>query len=63
MWNYLEKLDDLPQHLLIEIEHFFTIYKDLEKKKTGISGWNKDLAETVRIIREAQERYKTANNV
>jgi inorganic pyrophosphatase len=61
MWNYLQTLDDVPPHLLIEIEHFFTIYKDLEKKKTGVEGWNKDLTETLRIIREAQERYKQSN--
>jgi inorganic pyrophosphatase len=56
-------LDDVPPHLLIEIEHFFTIYKDLEKKKTGVEGWNKDLGETMRIIKEAQERYKQSNPV
>lgn len=26
-------------HLLREIEHFFSIYKDLEGKKTEIAGW------------------------
>jgi inorganic pyrophosphatase len=57
MWNYLQTLDDVPPHLLREIEHFFTIYKDLEKKKTGVEGWNKDLTETFRIIKESQERY------
>lgn len=27
-------------HLLREIEHFFSIYKNLEGKKTEITGWS-----------------------
>jgi len=56
LWNYIEALSDVPQHLLKEIEHFFRVYKDLEKKKTGIEGWqNKKSA--IRIIRESRERF------
>ncbi len=59
LWNYIEHLSDLPPHMLREIEHFFTVYKDLEKKKTGVEGWQgRDSA--IMIIREAQERYKLA---
>jgi inorganic pyrophosphatase len=32
-------LKDLAHHRLLEIEHFFTIYKTLEDKKTIILGW------------------------
>ncbi len=39
MWNHLESLEDVPPHLLKEIEHFFAIYKELEEKKTGVEGW------------------------
>jgi inorganic pyrophosphatase len=38
-WNHIECLADVPPHLLKEIEHFFSIYKELESKKTGIQGW------------------------
>lgn len=38
-WNHTECLADVPPHLLKEIEHFFSIYKELESKKTGIQGW------------------------
>ena len=57
MWNKIKRLKDVPQHLLLEIEHFFTIYKDLEKKKTGVEGWE-DREAAIEIIRESQARYK-----
>ncbi len=57
LWNHLEKLSDVPPHLLKEIEHFFTVYKDLEKKKTGVEGWA-DLGSALRIIDEARLRYR-----
>ncbi|MEI6530360.1 MAG: inorganic diphosphatase [bacterium] len=41
-------LKDLAQHRLLEIEHFFTIYKTLEDKKTIILGWTE--ADGARIV-------------
>jgi len=56
-WNYIQSLSDVPHHLLKEIEHFFSIYKELEKKKTGVEGWrDRDVA--VKIIKESRERYQ-----
>jgi inorganic pyrophosphatase len=56
-WNYIESISDVPPHLLKEIEHFFSIYKELEEKKTGVEGWeNRESA--IRIIKESQQRYK-----
>lgn len=44
-------------HLLREIEHFFSIYKNLEGKKTEIAGWSgADAAR--KIIVEGQKRRK-----
>lgn len=40
LWSHVQGLDDVPPHLLLEIEHFFRVYKDLERKKTGIEGWH-----------------------
>jgi len=57
LWNYIESLTDIPPHLLKEIEHFFSIYKELEKKKTGIEGWE-DRESAIRVIKESQQRYK-----
>lgn len=56
-WNYIQALSDVPPHLLKEIENFFEIYKTLEKKKTGVEGWE-DREAAIRIVREAQQRYR-----
>lgn len=56
MWNHLERLSDVPPHLLKEIEHFFTIYKELESKKTGVEGWE-DREAAIRVIEDARARF------
>jgi len=38
-WAYIDELDDVPKHLLDEISHFFSIYKDLEQKKVKVLGY------------------------
>ncbi|MCL4160917.1 UNVERIFIED_CONTAM: hypothetical protein GTU68_012118 [Idotea baltica] len=61
LWNHIRCLEQVAPHLLNEIEHFFSIYKDLEKKKTTIDGWfEADKAEE--IVQECHERYKEANS-
>ncbi len=57
-WSYINGLSDVPPHLLKEIENFFEIYKQLEKKKTGVEGWE-DRGAAVRVIREAQDKFKS----
>jgi len=47
---------DVYPHLLEEITHFFSIYKDLEKKRTKMVGWH-DVQQAHRIINESHERY------
>jgi inorganic pyrophosphatase len=36
IWNYT----DIYPHLLKEITHFFSIYKDLEGKRVEVKGWH-----------------------
>ncbi|MHA6556943.1 inorganic diphosphatase [Corynebacterium pyruviciproducens] len=57
-YEHYKDIDDVPQHLKDEIEHFFVHYKDLEpNKEVSGSGWaGKDDAE--RIYHEAIERLK-----
>ena len=56
-WNHLDSLQDVPPHLVREIEHFFSIYKDLEGKEVEIIGWeDRDSAEAV--IEECKKRYR-----
>ena len=38
-WNWLDKLDDLPEQLAEEIVHFFYVYNDLEGGEGEIEGW------------------------
>lgn len=56
LWNHIQNLGDVPPHLLKEIEHFFSIYKALEKKKTGVEGWD-GLSSALKIIGESRQRY------
>ncbi len=58
-WNHINNLSGVPPHLLLEIQNFFAIYKELEKKKTGVEGWH-DLDSAVEVIKKAQEKYKVA---
>ncbi len=55
--NHMEKLADVQPHLLKEIEHFFSTYKELEGKKVVVEGWG-DAEEAVKIIGECQQRYQ-----
>ena len=46
----------LYPHLLLEIEHFFTVYKELEAKSTRVVGWqNAEFARSVVI--DCKERF------
>jgi inorganic pyrophosphatase len=56
-WNRLNELGDVNPHLLIEIEHFFSIYKDLEEKKVAVEGWE-ERERALEIIQESRERYR-----
>lgn len=53
----LNDLGDINAHLLKEIEHFFQVYKDLEKKKVETNGFG-DKAAAIVMIEECQERFK-----
>ena len=53
---------DLPEIVFEQIEHFFTHYKDLEKKKwVRIGTWG-DADEARRITMEAIDRYNDAKS-
>ncbi|MFZ2625202.1 MAG: inorganic diphosphatase [Propionibacterium sp.] len=56
--DYMDNLDDVPQMVMLEIEHFFTVYKDLEPGKSveGASWVGRTEAETE--IRASYQRAK-----
>jgi inorganic pyrophosphatase len=57
IYKDLHDYRELYPHLLLEIEHFFTIYKELEAKTTRITGWQ-DAARAKEVVGESQQRYK-----
>lgn len=48
---------DLAPHVLREIEHFFSIYKDLEGKRVEVKGWSK-AARAQELIRRSHQRFR-----
>ena len=57
-WAHVRELNDLPRHVLAEIEHFFSIYKDLENKVVTLDGWA-SREEALREIEESFARFDT----
>ena len=55
-YNGINTAKQLFPHLRREIEHFFTIYKELEHKKTRILGWG-DAAAARKVIMASRKRY------
>jgi inorganic pyrophosphatase len=56
-WDGASDIDDLPAHLLNEIEHFFSIYKDLEPEKhTEVMGF-KGRAEALEELAACREAF------
>jgi inorganic pyrophosphatase len=55
-WNDLEALEDLPKQLRDEIEHFFSVYKDLEQKKVNVDGWY-SREDALSVIEESRKRH------
>ncbi len=56
IWNNLEDLSDINPHLVKEIEHFFQVYKDLEKKKVEVGAWG-TVDEAFDIVEKCTQRY------
>lgn len=52
----LKDVDDIPEHTRLEFDHFFTVYKQLEKKKTAALGW-RPLADVAPIIAQSLARF------
>jgi len=61
MWNNTMDIFDLNPHRLKEIEHFFQVYKDLEKKKVDVGGWA-DASEAEKIYQLCMDRYETSEH-
>lgn len=60
-WNSLNDLSDLNPHQIKEIEHFFQVYKDLEKKKVDVGGWGNS-EEAIEIYLKCVQRYEESDH-
>lgn len=56
-YNSYEKIEELPPHIMLEMRHFFSVYKQLEKKQTLIKSI--DSVECAKnIIQKCIERHR-----
>ena len=55
-WQHIHRLEDVPDHMLDEIHHFFGIYKDLERKKVDVHGW-RSREEAMEVVAKSKERF------
>jgi inorganic pyrophosphatase len=58
-WSVIDTLEDLPANLKVEIEHFFSIYKQPEGKDVEVDGWY-SREEALKEIEEAKARARDA---
>ncbi|PYV14811.1 MAG: inorganic diphosphatase [Acidobacteria bacterium] len=61
-YEQVQTIDQLFPHVRREIEHFFTIYKELEGKKTRIEGWYGP-KEARQAITESRKRYLSKEQI
>ena len=61
IWSEKNDISDLNPHRLKEIEHFFQVYKDLEKKKVDVGGWG-NREEAIKIYHNCVKRYDESDH-
>ena len=61
IWSNNKDISDLNPHRLKEIEHFFQVYKDLEKKQVDVGGWG-DQSEAEKIYKDCLNRYENSEH-
>ncbi len=59
-FSSIQNYTDVQPHILREVEHFFSIYKDLEGKRTKVLGW-KDRESAHKIILSSHARFSSNN--
>ena len=61
VWGHVHDIHDIQPEFRDEIEHFFSVYKDLEEKKTEVRGFG-NRAKAVEVIDEARRRLSDAGS-
>jgi len=59
LYGAMQNHSEVFPHLLREIEHFFTVYKQLENKHTEVTGWE-DAHKARELIAHCHERFISA---
>lgn len=59
-YRNIKSIDELPRHLMDEMVHFFTVYKELEGKKTAVQTIQ-GVEEAKAKIVEYMQAFKAAN--
>lgn len=56
-WNHLNEVEDMPAQLRAEIQHFFTVYKDLDPDRhSEVMGWG-DRADGLATLEESRQAF------
>ena len=56
-YNTYHSINDLPKHIFDEMQHFFSVYKQLEEKLTSVDViMDKD--EALKIIQQSMDNYQ-----
>lgn len=55
-FSSIQDYTEVQPHILREVEHFFSIYKDLEGKRTKVLGW-KEKHIALEVIQRSHERF------
>lgn len=56
-FRHIKDLEQVPPHVLREIEHFFAVYKDLEGKKVTVGGWH-GAEKAMQMLEDARRAYQ-----
>ncbi len=56
-WNQLDDLDDLTEQFQLEVSHFFSVYKQLDRKPVEIGGFS-DKEKALEVIEEAKRLHE-----
>ena len=56
-YNYYTDIEQLPEHIFEEIQHFFSVYKDLENKETDVKDFGGP-TEAIAVIEKCIANYE-----
>jgi inorganic pyrophosphatase len=55
-WSHTNSLEDMPEPLLAEIAHFFSMYKEPEGKHVEVDGWH-SAQDALAVLSDSRARF------